>query len=324
MKTASRPVPAVAAAQWHDQLAEPFRRGPLDALGQVAVVRYRNIDHRLDQPPLLENLLSIHLGGAKRVTRWCGRHHSVHDVALKSLTIMPARHSCRWSTEGPIDFAHIVFGHGLLSQVAIEEHDRYPFDLALRDGVGIVDKTVRTLFSALLDDLDRPEAGQLYRESLLTVLSYHLVRDYSTLSLSNRQGLTGRSRISPSRGGMSGWQLRRVVEFMHGHMVEDIRLIDLVALTGLSRAQFFRAFTVSTGFSPFAFLTELRLQSVLQLLKSTNLALSAVAAGVGLTQAQLYSLFRRRMGMSPSAYRQSLGGRSEERLHAKARLKQEF
>ena len=323
MTTAVQSVPAVAAALWHDQLAKPVQHGLLGKSNQVTVVRYRDIDHRIDQPSLLENVLSIHLGGAKRVTRWHGRHRSVHDVAVNSLTIMPAGHSCRWSTEGPIDFAHIVIGQGLLSHVAIEEHDRYPFDLALCDDVGVIDGTVTTLFAALLDDLDRPVTGRLYRESLLTIMSYHLVRDYSTLSLSRRRGLTGGSRISPSRGGLPGWQLRRVIDFIHAHIVDDVRLVDLVTLTGLSRAQFFRAFTSSTGFSPYAFLTELRVQRATKLLTSTKLPLNDVAARVGLTQAQLYSVFRRRMSMSPSAYRQSLGVRSEPQFHVRAEREQE-
>ncbi len=307
MTTAARSAPVVAAVRWHEQLATPFQHGLLDPSGQVAVVRYRDIDHRINQPPLLENVLSIHLGGPKRVTRWMGRHRSVHDAALNSLTMMPAAQSYRWSTEGPIDFAHIVIGQGLLSQVAIEEHDRHPFDLALRDGVGLVDTLMATFFTALLDDLDRPSTGRLYRQSLLTALSYRLVRDYSTIASSTRQRLREGAWGAPRRGGMAGWQLRRVIDFMHTHMADDIQLMELIALTGLSRAQFFRAFAQSTGSSPYGFLTELRIRKAATLLKSTRLPLSSVAARVGLAQAQLYTVFRRRMGLSPSAYRRSVG-----------------
>ena len=308
MTTAMQAAPAVAAVRWHEQLAKPFQHGLLDASGQVAVVRYRDIDPRIDQPPLSENVLSIHLGGAKRITRWHGYHRSIHDAAVESLTIMPAIQSYRWSTEGPIDFAHIVIGQGLLIQVAIEEHDRDPFDLALCDGVGLVDTTVATLFKALLDDLDRPGTGRLYRQSLLMALSYHLVRDYSTISRSHGRRCPGSLQKSPLRGGMAGWQLRRVIDFMHLHMVDDIQLIDLVALTDLSRAQFFRAFAQSTGFSPYNFLTELRVRNAAKLLRSTKLPLDVVAVRVGLAPTQLYSVFRRRMGTSPSAYRHSASG----------------
>ena len=307
MTTAAGPAPVVAAVRWHEQLAKPFQHGLLDAAGQIAVVRYRDIDHRINQPPLSENVLAIHLGGAKRVTRWYGRNRSIHDAPLNSLTIMPATQSYRWSTEGPIDFAHIAIGEGLLGQVAVEEHDRYPFDLSLCDGVGLVDATVATFFAALLDDLDRPVAGRLYRQSLLTALSYRLVRDYSTISLSQGPRFPGRSRKPLSRGGMAGWQLRRVIEFMHIHIIEDIQLIDLVALTGLSRAQFFRAFAQSTGLSPYHFLTEMRIRNAAKLLASTRLPLSTIAARVGLAPTQLYNVFRRRMGMSPSAYRHTAG-----------------
>ncbi len=308
MTTAARSAPVVAAVRWHEQLATPFQHGLLDASGQVAVVHYRDIDHRIDQPPLSENVLSIHLGGPKRVTRWQGRHRSIHDAALNSLTLMPAAQSYRWSTEGPIDFAHIAIGQGLLSQVAIEEHDRHPFDLALLDGVGLVDTLIATFFTALLDDLDRPFTGRLYRQSLLTALSCRLVRDYSTIASSSGRRSRGDAGKTPARGGMAGWQLRRVIDFMHVHMANDIQLMEIIALTGLSRAQFFRAFAQSTGSSPHGFLTELRIQKAAKLLKSTRLPLNTIAARVGLVQTQLYNVFRRRMGLSPSAYRRSVGG----------------
>ena len=308
----------VAAAQWHDQLAEPFRHGSLDTFGQVSVVRYRDIDARIDQPALLENVLSIHLGGAKRVTRWSGRQSTIHDVALNALTIMPAVQSYRWRTEGPVDFAHVAIGPALLGQLAIEEFDRHPFDLALRDEVGLVDPAVATLFNALLVDIDRPVSGRLYRQSLLTALGYHLLRDHSTISSTpgaaapgsrtTRRVPTGRQGKTTSRGGMAGWQLRRVLDFMQAHMADDIQLAELVALTGTSRAHFFRAFHETTGSTPYSALTDIRVRSASRLLRSTTLPVSVISARVGLAPAQLYSVFRRRTGLSPSAYRRSVGG----------------
>lgn len=62
-------------------------------------------------------------------------------------------------------------------------------------------------------------------------------------------------------GGLAPWRLRRVTDYMAAHLDEDIALADLTALTGLSRAQFFRAFRQSTGQTPRRYLARLRLDA---------------------------------------------------------------
>ncbi len=290
----------VAAGQWHAGLAEPSLRGTLGLDPPLVLLRFRGIGASITQPALAETVLAIHLGGPKRITRAQGRSRRVFDVDENALTIMPALQAYQWRTEGPVDFAHITLTQDFLARIAIEEFDRAPDRLRLRPVVGAGDALASALCHALLAECAAPAAGRLYRESLLVALGCHLARRFSDPSIPW-------TRPAPAKGGLAGWQLARVTEHMQSRLAEDFDLSVLVALTGLSRAQFFRAFNRSLGRSPYAHLTDLRVRRATELLAGTRLPVGAVAASVGLPLAQLGVAFRKRRGVSPTAYRRDLG-----------------
>ena len=289
----------ISAEHWHARLGAASIQGRIECEDEPVLLRFRDIDGRIDQPALRENVLALHLGGPKRVTRLRGRARDIFDVDECGLTTMPAGEAFRWCTEGPVDFAHLTLSDRLLRRIVQEEFDRDPDVIRLRAVVNADEPEIRALFRLLLADLERPMPAGLYRESLLTVLSFHLVRRFSTLPEP-----VGADR-PPSRaaGGLAGWQLRRVTDYMRAHLAEPVRLADLVALTGLSRAQFFRAFGHSTGRSPHAFLTDLRVTQARALLRDTRLPVARVAEAVGLDIRQLSASFRKRFGAPPGSIR---------------------
>ncbi len=292
------PTAPVPASKWHGQLAQAALGGTLDRAGQMAMVRFRDIDPLIDQPAMRDHVIAMHLGGSKRVTRSSGRTSQTFVVDENSLTVMPAFEAYRWQTDGPIDFVHVTLSQSHLGQIAVEEFDREPSQLTLRPIVGAGDPLITSLCHALLMDLERPDAGVLYRESLLIALSYNVACRFSNM--------TAEPAGQPAKGGLAGWQLRRVVDYMRMHMARDITLDQLVGLTGLSRAQFFRAFGRSIGRSPYAYLTDLRVRRARELLGTTTMPIGDVAARVGLNGPQFSAAFRKRVGQSPSLYRREV------------------
>ncbi len=57
---------------------------------QSLVRRFVTAPGIIDQPPLDAHVVALHLGGAKRVQRRQGKRNWVQDVALGSMTLMPA------------------------------------------------------------------------------------------------------------------------------------------------------------------------------------------------------------------------------------------
>jgi transcriptional regulator GlxA family with amidase domain len=91
---------------------------------------------------------------------------------------------------------------------------------------------------------------------------------------------------------------------MAAHLAQEIDLEELTALTGLSRAQFYRAFKQSTGESPHRRLAAMRLDRARTLLETSEMALPEIAAAVGLGDAgRLTAAFRARYAVSPGLYR---------------------
>lgn len=120
---------------------------------------------------------------------------------------------------------------------------------------------------------------------------------------------TARSRAAAStmqpasRGGLAGWQVKRLGELAGG----DLRGLTIVGLAGavrLSPFHFTRAFAATMGTTPGRWLIALRHERAKVLLDHTELSIANVARQVGYSGApQLTRAFRSLTGQTPTGYR---------------------
>lgn len=296
-----RPIPPPAAREplstlrWYSSLPAAHLQQRLAGPARVSLHRFTGTGPSMSQPALREHVVSIHLGGDKRVTRWQAGRRLVADVKLGSITLMPAFQANRWLTEGPVDFAHMVVPSALLAQLTVEELGRDPRDAELIDRVGAPDPALSGLFGLLLRDLEAGvQPSRVYADSFRTMFGLALLRGHTPL---------GQVRAaSPKRGGLAGWQLRRVLERMETAVGGDASLAELTGLTGLSRSQFFRAFRQSTGTTPHRYLNGIRMERAKALLRAGQ-ELPAVCAALGYGDARLFAAaFRRHTGLRPKDF----------------------
>ena len=302
MQTAPPGSKTISALDWYATMSTPALSWH-DEARHVAVRRYQDTAAEMAQPALSDNLLCMHLGGPKKVQRWNEGRMTAHDIDLGALTILPADQVNRWLTTGPVDFAHVTLSQALLAQVAAEEFDKEPSGCLLTDVVGVRDAYLEQLFRDLLRAVESREAGdRLYPESLLVVLATSLLSRHGRTAAD--QGF--RSSALASKGGLAAWRLRRVVDYMQANLAADVPLDDIVAVTGLSRAQFFRAFHRSTGLSPHRYFLMLRLEHARALLDDTGLTVGEAAMSVGMREgAHFTARFKQRFGVAPKVYRLS-------------------
>jgi AraC-like DNA-binding protein len=141
----------------------------------------------------------------------------------------------------------------------------------------------------------------LYVDSLCLSLLSHLIRKHSNLTD------TPASARSQPRGGLAPWQVHRVCEYLQSDLTADAGLIELAALIDVSVEHLCRAFKVSTGLPPHAWLVARRLESASELLETTDFTIEEIAAQVGYAEpSHLARMFRRAHGVSPTRYRRDL------------------
>jgi AraC family transcriptional regulator len=108
------------------------------------------------------------------------------------------------------------------------------------------------------------------------------------------------------RGGLSPWQVRKVLCHIEAHLGRTIRNEDLAALVRLNSSHFGRAFRNSFGEPPHEYVIRRRVERAQGLMLSTDASLSDIALDCGLAdQSHLTRLFRRIVGESPRAWRRA-------------------
>jgi len=99
-------------------------------------------------------------------------------------------------------------------------------------------------------------------------------------------------------------QVRSVSRFVEEHYAENLRLEQLVTLSGMSKNAFIRAFSHIFNMTPWHYLTTIRLNAVRNLLETTDRLLSEIAVQTGFfDQSHLTRVFKRERGMTPGEYR---------------------
>jgi AraC family transcriptional regulator len=107
-----------------------------------------------------------------------------------------------------------------------------------------------------------------------------------------------------SRGGLSGWQQKRVRDYIDAHLAEALRLAMLAPLVGLSPFHFARAFKQSFGVPPHRYHVGRRIARAMQMLDDRNRSVTAIARDLGFAETSSFSAtFRRVTGVSPMRYR---------------------
>ena len=135
--------------------------------------------------------------------------------------------------------------------------------------------------------------SKFYADSAATFLAVHLLRHYTTR----------KPKQEPYRGGLSQRQLQLAIDYIQGHLTEEISLENIASSLDLSRYYFCRLFKQSTGASPYQYVIQCRVERAKQLLKEGNLTLGEVAVTCGFAhQSHFHRHFKRLTGMTPRQF----------------------
>ena len=139
-------------------------------------------------------------------------------------------------------------------------------------------------------------SDSLYGESLGLALSAHLLARYSVF----------KPNICDIKGGIAPCRLRRVLEYIHDNLGEDLHLSKLAEIAGLSHYRFSHNFKRTTGIAPYQYVIRERIKRAKRLLRETDTTILEIANRVGCDNPSRFAmLFQRQTGVTPSVYRAS-------------------
>jgi AraC family transcriptional regulator len=246
----------------------------------------------IDQIP--DTVIAIRLGGA-HIRKAMGYGSGATSARGGNFTLQPKGTPNWYAADAGCAFGHILLTDKLLDRASD----------AL--GQGKVSGRVRPdLIFSDHRDLNRNAVGYIERASNPREPPTCLeMEGRAMLLLDALLDLHGPRRPTVrAGGGLSGWQLRRVTDFMTEHTAEDLALDELAALVDLSAKHFARAFRQSTGMPPHRWLIERRVDCARALLVESDLNLAEIALACGFAdQSHFTATFRKSVGVTPGAYR---------------------
>ncbi|MBV8088433.1 MAG: helix-turn-helix transcriptional regulator, partial [Alphaproteobacteria bacterium] len=137
-------------------------------------------------------------------------------------------------------------------------------------------------------------AGRLYGESLCNALAVYLLNRYTV------------RRYAPVayRGGLPGYRLRRVLDYIGDNLAEDLSLGQLAAVVDMSPHYFAELFKKNTGQTPHRYILLRRIERAKNNIAHANCSIIEAGIEAGFSNASHFArVFRKLVGTSPSGFR---------------------
>lgn len=275
------PLLSSVEAGWHGILLEFFRYPPFET------PEYSHADHKI--------AIHTHIPPNLQVKRRLDGRVQYEQVLAQQAIVVPAKVSHQVQWDQTAEFLILTLKPDMLSQVA---HDAIPPDrVELAPCSPKPDPLIHQLGLALKEELALNQGrDRLYVESLTNCLAVHLLKKYSVKPIT--------SPNLDSTQGLPQSKLNQVIAYIHDHLGQEIKLVDLAMLVGMSACYFAWRFKQSMGISPHQFVVQCRLERSQQLLKQTQQSIAEIALQCGFSsQSHLTRSFRKHFNTTPRAYR---------------------
>ena len=249
------------------------------------LIENRNPAHNFSVP--IDGLALVSKHGA------AGRNRD-YISCNRNICVLPATQPTWADWDEEIENVSFDLDPEFVRNAALEAHLSPDFEFT--ETYAAEDPLLRQLGLALLaESQNETSEGRLYVDSLIHTLIFHLLKHYTTAG----------QKIASIAGGLPGYKLNRVKEFIHENLHEDLGLAEIAAAAGLSRFHFARAFRKSTGQTPQQYLTEQRIEHAKKLLAASDMPLVEISMQAGFkNQSHFTTLFRRLTTYTPKGWRE--------------------
>jgi AraC family transcriptional regulator len=261
----------------------------------------------LSIPATPDPWLVLTTGGGPRKTEvrgrngWSSAFSGPGNLALTS----PGRSTeIRWdSGDGSgIQTIHVCIDAALFHQFAAENFECDPARIEIIDGFAQDDPLISSIVNSLGDQLRNPDrAGRLFIDSAAQMLVAQLLRKHCAFP----------SPLPTGPAGLSARKLQLIRDYVDAGLSDKLTLEDIAASIHVSAYHFARCFKATTGETPHAYVTRLRVERAQELLGTSSCSISAIARRVGFSsKSHFAAVFLRLTGISPHRFRNATRGRA--------------
>ena len=241
----------------------------------------------------VENFLQVILGGSGKYEVLTGGRTLRFDATPGTTFLLPRGtiDEVRWF--GPTHRIGVAIQPSLLRSALTEGGQGE--DPELVEQWHLMDPHISSVLVAMKTDLDDGSpAGKLYGESLANALAVYLVTRHAVR----------RFPAETYRGGLPGYRLRRVTEFIEHNLADEVSLEQLAAVAGMSAHYFAELFKRSTGSAPHQFVLRRRIERAKEALRNPRRSVIDAGFGAGFKNPSHFArVFRKLVGVSPSTFR---------------------
>lgn len=282
--------------EWNTKAGEsPYLSRSFKTWNGVKLHRAHVMPGRMLEHPAPCHELNITLAGNLTTRRHtaAGKLRTINGTAGQ-LCFTPYGQIIGASWNKPIDNMGIMLDPDFVRQTAIENRFSPNFEFAETERTN--DPLIQHIGFALLEESvsDAP-SGNLYADSLIQTLVLHLLNKYTTAD----------SLPAPANGGLSGYKLRRVQDFISENLEEDLGLAKIAEAAGLSQFHFARSFRKATGMTPQQYLMQQRIERAKELLSHADLPIVEIGLRTGFkSQSHFTTLFRKMTKLTPKTWRE--------------------
>lgn len=257
---------------------------------------HRQPAHETPSCQFKQHLISIYLKPLK-TRRWInGRWHQ-ENYTSGDISLFPAHQTAPKSQcETEDECIHLCLETPSFERVVYEAVDSDRIEIL--PNFRFQDTLIRQIGLELHTELNNGGIeSRLYAQSMATALSVHILRRYSTCQ----------PIIKEYADGLPKRKLERVLTYIQTHLDQDITLVELANLAGMSSHYFACLFKQSIGFSPHQYLIDCRIKRAKQLLAQQELPIVEICQQVGYqSQSYFTKIFRKHTGITPKKFRDSL------------------
>lgn len=222
--------------------------------GGLIVEHHLETADTMESPPISQHLMCLSLNSSPRQVTQFEKLESDGTMQPGDFWLLPASsYSGLWAWEGTDEAIMFITDPSLLEKIALTSDCANSAGLELKPLVYQHDRQLLSIAQSFKQEMTQGGiASQLYTDALALQFTIHLLRHYTTQSLTPKH----------YQGGLSRQQVKYLIDYMQMNLDRSIHLEELAALLNMSQYHFCRLFKRSTGVSPHQFVIQQRIVGV--------------------------------------------------------------